>query len=131
MRIYILFLKNLRSLSLYLTCELVQIFIAFSRTDVSFLNKLASKCGKLIVLIFYIFILRRFFVSNAMKFFIYSLTGLFLKNAYALLVFFNRVLYMQIYLWNACKLDWEENLFDLYVESIAFRIKIFISLLSI
>ena len=52
--------KKVKSLSLYLTYELVQIFIAFDRTDVSFLNKLASKCGKLIILMFYIFILRRF-----------------------------------------------------------------------
>ena len=33
----------------------------------------------------------------------------------------------EIYLLNACKLDWEENLFDFYVESIAFRIKILIN----
>ena len=25
---------------------------------------------------------------------------------------------------NACKLDWEENIFDIYAESIAFKIKI-------
>ena len=30
----------------------------------------------------------------------------------------------EIYLLNACKLDWEENLFDFYVESIAFRVKL-------
>ena len=30
----------------------------------------------------------------------------------------------EIYILNTCKLDWEVNLFDLYVESIAFRIKI-------
>ena len=59
-RIYIVFFKKLRSLSLHLTYELVQIFIAFNWIDVSFLNKLASNCGKLIVLIFYIFIFRRF-----------------------------------------------------------------------
>ena len=49
-----------------------------------------------------------------MKFFISYLTGLFWKkkNNYALLVFFDRVSYMQIYPLNACKLDWEENIFD-------------------
>ena len=31
---------------------------------------------------------------------------------------------MQIYFLNACKLDWEENLFGFYAESIVFRIKI-------
>ena len=41
-----------------------------------------------------------------------------------------RFLYMQIYLLNTCKLDWEENLFDFYVESIAFRIKILMSITS-
>ena len=30
------------------------------------------------------------------------------------------------YLLNPCKLDWDENLFDFYVGSIAFRIKILI-----
>ena len=30
----------------------------------------------------------------------------------------------EIHLSNACKLSWEVNLFDFYVESIAFRIKI-------
>ena len=29
----------------------------------------------------------------------------------------------EIYPLQACKVDWEENLFDLYVESMAFRIK--------
>ena len=33
----------------------------------------------------------------------------------------------EIYLLNACRLDWEANLFDFYEESIAFRIKILIS----
>ena len=32
------------------------------------------------------------------------------------------------YTLNACKLDWEENIFDFYVESIAFKIKILINL---
>ena len=38
---------------------------------------------------------------------------------------------MQVYPLNACKLDWEENLFDFYVESIAFWIKILIDVTSI
>ena len=33
----------------------------------------------------------------------------------------------EIYLLNACKLDWEENIFVSYVESIAVRIKILIN----
>ena len=33
----------------------------------------------------------------------------------------------EIYLLNACTLDWEENLFDFYVESIASRIKILLN----
>ena len=121
MLIYIVFLEKLRSLSLYLTYKLVQILIAFNRTDVSFLDKLVIKYRKLIFLIFHI--LGSFFVSNAMNFLIHSVTSFFLINAYALLVFFNQVLSMQICPWNACKLEWEENLFDLYVELIAFRIK--------
>ena len=34
---------------------------------------------------------------------------------------------LQIYALNACKLDWEENLFNFYVDSTAFRIKILIN----
>ena len=30
----------------------------------------------------------------------------------------------EIYLLNACKLAWEVNVFDFYIESMAFRIKI-------
>ena len=41
-----------RPLLLYLTYELVQIYITFNRTDVSFLNKLTSNSGKRIVLVF-------------------------------------------------------------------------------
>ena len=101
------------------------------------LNKLSRKYGKRIVLIFYIgcimpifpFILSCFsVVSNAMNFFIHFQTGLFWKKtAYALLVLFSRVPYSQIYLLNACKLALEENLFDFYVKSIAFRIEILIN----
>ena len=32
----------------------------------------------------------------------------------------------EIYLLDACKLNWEDNLFDFYVDSIAFRIRILI-----
>ena len=38
---------------------------------------------------------------------------------------------LQIYSLNACELDWEKNLLDFCVESIAFRIKIFINVTSI
>ena len=31
------------------------------------------------------------------------------------------------YTLNACKLDWEENIFDFYVESTGFKIKILIN----
>ena len=34
----------------------------------------------------------------------------------------------EIYFLNACKLDWEENLFDFNAESITFRIKILINI---
>ena len=74
------------------------------------------------------------FVNNATNFFIHSLNRFVLKKkkkkklAYALLLFFNWMpfyflVYVNVYL-NAGKLDWEENLFDFYVESIAFTIKI-------
>ena len=32
----------------------------------------------------------------------------------------------EIYLLDTCKLNWEDNLFDFYVDSIAFRIRILI-----
>ena len=32
------------------------------------------------------------------------------------------------YTLNACKLDWEENIFDFYVEPIAFKIRILINI---
>ena len=32
------------------------------------------------------------------------------------------------YTLNACKLDWEENIFDFYVEPIAFKIKILVNI---
>ena len=65
-----------------------------------------------------------------MNFLIHSLNRFVLKkNIYALLVFFSRVPYMQIYPLNASKLDWEENIFDFCAELIAFRIEIFINLI--
>ena len=45
------------------------------------------------------------------------------ETLYRLLVFLNWVPYMQIYPLNACKLDWEENLFGFYAESLALIIK--------
>ena len=147
MCICIVFLKKLRSLFLYLTYHIVQIFTTFNRADVSFLNKTTRKYGKRIALIFYIhctkleevrviifslFLSRFCSVSNAINFFIHSLNRFVLKKTtYALLLFFNWVPYMQTYLLNACKLDGEENLFDFYVESIAFSFKILINITSI
>ena len=119
------------------------------------LHKLISKYGKRIVLIFYIylcikveesqshqifaFILSPFsFVRNATNFFIHSLSRFISKKKKKLLLcyWFSSVwgpfysLYMQICLLNTCKLDWEKNLFNFYVESIAFRIKILINITS-
>ena len=37
----------------------------------------------------------------------------------------------EIYLLNACKLDWNEKLFDFYVESTAFRILLNVTLTQI
>ena len=99
------------------------------------LNKLNSKYGKRIGQMFYIqclkliiflFICNCFFlISNATNFFSHSLNRfVFKKTAYAFLIFFNLVHCMQIYPLNSCKLDWEENLFNVYIESIVFRIKI-------
>ena len=34
----------------------------------------------------------------------------------------------EIYFANTCKLYWEENFFDFYIESIAFKIKILINI---
>ena len=34
----------------------------------------------------------------------------------------------EIYLLNVCKMDWEKNLFDFYVEPVVFRIKILINI---
>ena len=101
------FLRRLRPLFLYLTQELVQIFITFNINDVS-LFKQANKCAKRIVLIFYIYVLKLkqsqpsfshwflavFSVSYATDFFIHSLNRFVLKKATdALLVFFNEVLF--------------------------------------
>ena len=38
---------------------------------------------------------------------------------------------MHVYLLNACKSDLKENLFDFYVESIAFRVQIYMNVTSI
>ena len=72
---------------------------------------------------------RFLFVSNATNFFIHSLKGLVLKKPCLYVAGFLQLgalpsLNMQIYPFIARTLDCEENLFDFYVESIAFRIKI-------
>ena len=77
----------------------------------------------IVVLLYYICIIFPFIHSC---FFIHSLNRFVLKKAPYALLSSSRCpfcyLYMQIYI--ACKLDWEENIFDWSVESVAFRIKI-------
>ena len=135
---------------LHLAYEFVQIFITFNRTDIpsfkqvneyvwkknypNFLYTIYKTQRMLEALLSHssIAVFSFFFVRNAMNFFIHSLNNFFLKK---LLVhcWFPSIkcplpsLYMQIYLLNAC----EENLFDFYVESIAFRIKILMNVTSI
>ena len=110
--------------------------------------KQISKYGKRIVLIFlytlykawrmsessffdsFVVIFSFFFVHNAMNFFIHSLNRFVFEKLFTGCRFSSVLcsflsLYMQIYLLNACKLNWEEKLFGFYAESIAFRIKIF------
>ena len=53
-RIYILFLKNVRPLLFYLPYKLVQLFVTFNRTDVSFFKQVNKKYGKRIALIFHL-----------------------------------------------------------------------------
>ena len=110
------------------------------------LNKLKSLYGKTAVLIFYIhcikleesqshhFLTCSSFASKATNFFIHSLNRFLLKkNCLRVAGFYQSVaLYANtVYPLNTCKLDREENLFDFYVESIAFRIKILINITSI
>ena len=38
-----------------------------------------------------------------------------------------RIVIIALYALNACKLGWKKNLFELYVEPIAFRIKTFMN----
>ena len=93
--IYIIFLKKLRPLLLYLTYKLVQLFIAFNRTDKS-LFKQVIKYGKRLSWFIYIhciklknvrviifpFICSRFsFVSNPTNLFILSLNRFVLKKS--------------------------------------------------
>ena len=78
----------------------------------------------------FIVIFSFFFIYNAMNFFIHSLNRFVFEKLFTGCWFSSVLcsflsLYMQIYLLNACKLNWEEKLFGFYAESIAFRIKIF------
>ena len=128
-RIYIFF-KNFRSLLFY---SLAQVFITFNISDVFLLNKLMSKYGKRIVLVFYIYCinLKKKSKSSFSHSFlaIYSLLVLQQISSFILeQVCFEKTLltgcwfsctwcpfcslHMQIYLLNSCKLDWEENIFD-------------------
>ena len=56
-----------------------------------------------------------------MNFFVHSLNRLVLKKK-------KKKNKLQIYPLNACKIDWEENLYDFNVESIDFKIKILINI---
>ena len=49
------YLKKLRPLVLYLTYQLVQIFMTLNRADVSLFKKLTSRYGERIVLILFIY----------------------------------------------------------------------------
>ena len=143
MRMYLVFIKKLRPLFLYLTYEFVQIFITFSRTDV--------KYGKTIVLILlhtlykalrmselsfsnsFVSIFLFSFAINATNFVIHSSCRFVLKKTthafpVSSLKYIFCSLYMQMYILNACKLDWDESLFDFCVESLAFRIKILLNI---
>ena len=106
------------------------------------LNKLTSKYGKRIVQIFlytlyeawrisaiiFQFIFSCFsFFSNATNSFIHSLNSFILKKSWCWFPSSRCpfcFLYIQIYLLSACKVDWEENLFD-------FRIKILMNITSV
>ena len=125
------------------------------------LNKLASKYGKGIALVFLIYTVQSSKNTRVILFLFINFIAVFPFSfvSYAtnlLHLFFNQVcfekkkkkeaahvlmffsvewllcsLYMQIYPLNACKLDCKEKLFDFYVDSIAFTIKILINLVSI
>ena len=118
--IYEVFFKKLRSLllllyrSLLLT-ELIQLC----------LNKLTSKYGKRIVLFFFIYFCVKLKKrqSSFSHSFIAEFPFCFVSNTTNFGCPF-RPLHMQIYILNACKLGWEENLFDFCVEWIAFRKRI-------
>ena len=98
------------------------------------LHKLRPQYGKIIHCIkpkenlshrfLHSFISRFSYVSNASNLFILK-TGLFLKTLLPRCWFSSIAcpfysLYMQIYLLNTCKLNWEENVFDFYLESVAY-----------
>ena len=113
------------------------------------LNRLMSKYGKRIVLIFLyaLYKARRnsessFSHSSVFHLLVMQRISSFFKQVYFEKILLARCwfpstrcpfrsLYMQIYPLNTCKLDLEENLFDFYVESVTFRIKIFMSVTSI
>ena len=102
-----------RTLFLYSTYELVQIFITFNRFVISFFPFS--------------------FVSKATNFFICSLNRwkkLLLSSWFSSIESPFCSWYIKMYLLKACKLDWEGNLSDFYEESIAFRIEILINAIS-
>ena len=130
MHIYTVFFKKVKTIVFILNLRTCQIFITFNINDV-FLFKQANKYAKRIALTFYIYdwFLAVFSVSYATNFFIHSLNRCFLKKL-LMHCWFSAMrcsfcsLHIQIYPLNACTLDWEENLFGLYAQSIAFTIKI-------
>ena len=142
MHIYTVFFKKVKTIVFILNLRTCQIVITFNINDV-FLFKQANKYAKRIALTFYIYVLKLkqyqpsffdwflavFSVSYATNFFIHSLNRCFLKKL-LMHCWFSAMrcsfcsLHIQIYPLNACTLDWEENLFGLYAQSIAFTIKI-------
>ena len=126
---YIVFFKKLRPLFSYLwTCSNT---LTFNRTDVSLFQQV-NKYGKRIVLIFLYTLYKA--QGKSKSSFSHSFIAVFPFSFFSNATNFGGLfhsLYMQIYILNACKLDWEEKLFDFYVESIPFRIKILMNETSI
>ena len=115
------------------------------------LNKLTSKYGKRIVLSFFFMLYKAWRMSESsfshsflavfLKLVIQLITSFILKqvflgeNCFASLVFFNQVSFLLLLYANIpfkwLKTGLKRKLFDFYVESIAFRIKILINVTSV
>ena len=114
-RIYILFLKNVRPLLFYLPYKLVQLFVTFNRTDVSFFKQVNKKYGKRIALIFHlVYKAQRKSKSLFSRSFlaVFSSSVMQLISSISLYIVWTGLFWkkLQIYPLNTCKLDWEENL---------------------